>query len=136
MTAPVLPTALDLSSPEAQARAAHNRALAEDLRARVAGPAERGAARLSQLQCAVRVLVHEYALDGDLAGRVGVHQFGHVAVDVEQPPGHGALADSDAAARHVADAALPRVHDAVARDPRSGIEAEDAHHASYDNGSP
>ena len=36
MSAPVLPTSLDLSSPEAQARAAHNRALAEDLRARVA----------------------------------------------------------------------------------------------------
>ena len=36
MTAPVLQSALDLSSPEAQARAAHNRALAEDLRARVA----------------------------------------------------------------------------------------------------
>jgi len=36
MTAPVLPTSLDLSSPEAQARAAHNRALAAELRERVA----------------------------------------------------------------------------------------------------
>jgi 3-methylcrotonyl-CoA carboxylase beta subunit len=36
MSAPVLPTSLDLSSPEAQARAAHNRALAAQLRARVA----------------------------------------------------------------------------------------------------
>jgi len=36
MSAPVLQTSLDLSSPEAQARAAHNRALAADLRARVA----------------------------------------------------------------------------------------------------
>ncbi|PTR13212.1 MULTISPECIES: carboxyl transferase domain-containing protein [unclassified Novosphingobium] len=36
MSAPVLPTAIDLASPDAQARAAHNRALAEDLLARVA----------------------------------------------------------------------------------------------------
>jgi len=39
MTAPVLQSAVDLTSPEAQARAAHNRALAEDLRARVAAAA-------------------------------------------------------------------------------------------------
>ena len=36
MSAPVLPTTLNPDSPEAQARAAHNRALAQDLRARVA----------------------------------------------------------------------------------------------------
>ena len=36
MSAPVLSSNLDLSSPEAQARAAHNRALAQELRARVA----------------------------------------------------------------------------------------------------
>ena len=36
MSAPVLPTSLDLASEQAQARAAHNRALAEELRARVA----------------------------------------------------------------------------------------------------
>ena len=36
MSGPVLPTQLDTSSPEAKARAAHNRALAADLRARVA----------------------------------------------------------------------------------------------------
>ncbi len=36
MTAPVLTTQIDLTSPEAQTRAAHNRALAEELRARVA----------------------------------------------------------------------------------------------------
>ncbi|KPF78824.1 carboxyl transferase domain-containing protein [Novosphingobium sp. AAP93] len=36
MSAPVLSSNLDLSSPEAQARAAHNRALAHELRARVA----------------------------------------------------------------------------------------------------
>lgn len=36
MSAPVLSSNLDLASPQAQARAAHNRALAEDLRARVA----------------------------------------------------------------------------------------------------
>ncbi|WP_072379222.1 carboxyl transferase domain-containing protein [Novosphingobium sp. NDB2Meth1] len=36
MSAPVLSSNLDLSSPEAQARAAHNRALAAELRARVA----------------------------------------------------------------------------------------------------
>ena len=35
MSAPVLPSALDTSSPEAMARAAHNRALADELRARV-----------------------------------------------------------------------------------------------------
>ena len=36
MSAPVLPTTLNPDSPEAQARAAHNRALAQDLRVRVA----------------------------------------------------------------------------------------------------
>ena len=36
MSAPVLPTALVADSPEAQARAAHNRGLAQELRARVA----------------------------------------------------------------------------------------------------
>ncbi len=36
MTAPVLTSTLDTDSPEAKARAAHNRALAEDLRAKVA----------------------------------------------------------------------------------------------------
>ncbi|HEX7856480.1 MAG TPA: carboxyl transferase domain-containing protein [Sphingobium sp.] len=36
MSAPVLPTTLNVDSPEAQARAAHNRALAEELRGRVA----------------------------------------------------------------------------------------------------
>ena len=36
MSAPVLTTSLDLDSPEAKARAAHNRGLAEELRAKVA----------------------------------------------------------------------------------------------------
>ena len=36
MSGPVLSSQLDPSSPEARGRAAHNRALAEDLRARVA----------------------------------------------------------------------------------------------------
>jgi 3-methylcrotonyl-CoA carboxylase beta subunit len=36
MTAPVLPTALNLDDPQAQARAAHNRKLAAELRERVA----------------------------------------------------------------------------------------------------
>ncbi|NKJ44293.1 carboxyl transferase domain-containing protein [Novosphingobium sp. SG720] len=49
MSAPVLPTALDPASPEAKARAAHNRALAEELHARVAkaalGGDERARAR-------------------------------------------------------------------------------------------
>ena len=36
MSAPILSTSLDLASPEAKARAAHNRALAEELRAKVA----------------------------------------------------------------------------------------------------
>lgn len=39
MSAPILPTLYTADSPEAQARAAHNRALAEDLRARVAAAA-------------------------------------------------------------------------------------------------
>ncbi|NML92402.1 carboxyl transferase domain-containing protein [Novosphingobium olei] len=45
MSAPVLPTNLDLSSPQAQARIAHNRALVDDLRARVAQAALGGDAR-------------------------------------------------------------------------------------------
>ena len=44
MTAPVLTTALDLDSPEARARAAHNRALADELRAKVAEAALGGPA--------------------------------------------------------------------------------------------
>jgi len=42
MSAPVLSTSLDLASPEARARAAHNRALATELRARVAKAARGG----------------------------------------------------------------------------------------------
>ncbi|MCW1382431.1 methylcrotonoyl-CoA carboxylase [Novosphingobium sp. KCTC 2891] len=45
MSAPVLPTTLDLSSPEAEARNRHNRALAQDLRARVEEAALGGDAR-------------------------------------------------------------------------------------------
>ena len=45
MTAPVLTTNIDLTSPEAQIRAAHNHALAEDLRARVAKAALGGNAK-------------------------------------------------------------------------------------------
>ena len=39
MSAPVLASKLDLNGPEAKARAAHNRALAEELRAKVAAAA-------------------------------------------------------------------------------------------------
>lgn len=45
MSAPVLSTAIDLASPEAQARAAHNRALAQELRDRVAEAALGGNAK-------------------------------------------------------------------------------------------
>ncbi|WAT16936.1 methylcrotonoyl-CoA carboxylase [Aurantiacibacter sp. MUD11] len=45
MTAPVLTSKLDLESPEAKARAAHNRALAEELRAKVAEAALGGPER-------------------------------------------------------------------------------------------
>ncbi|MDE8654012.1 carboxyl transferase domain-containing protein [Novosphingobium album (ex Liu et al. 2023)] len=45
MSAPVLQTSITLDSPEAQARAAHNRALAEELRARVAQAALGGNAK-------------------------------------------------------------------------------------------
>jgi len=45
MSAPVLQTALNLDSPEAQARAAHNRALAAELRERVAAAALGGNAK-------------------------------------------------------------------------------------------
>jgi 3-methylcrotonyl-CoA carboxylase beta subunit len=45
MSGPVLQTALDPDSPEAQARATHNRALAAELRARVATAAQGGNAR-------------------------------------------------------------------------------------------
>ena len=44
MTAPALPTALDPADPAARTRAAHNRALADDLRARVAEAALGGSA--------------------------------------------------------------------------------------------
>ena len=45
MSAPILPTSLNPDSPEAQARAAHNRALAQELRARVAAAALGGNAK-------------------------------------------------------------------------------------------
>ena len=45
MTAPVLTSKLDRESPEAKQRAAHNRALAEDLRAKVAQAALGGSER-------------------------------------------------------------------------------------------
>ncbi|WP_295530034.1 carboxyl transferase domain-containing protein [Novosphingobium sp. Chol11] len=45
MSAPILPTMLDPASPEAQARAAHNRALAQELRAHVAQAALGGEAK-------------------------------------------------------------------------------------------
>ncbi len=45
MTAPVLTSKLDLDSPEARARAAHNRGLAEELRAKVAEAALGGSER-------------------------------------------------------------------------------------------
>ena len=48
MSAPVLPTSLDLASPEAQARAAHNRVLAAELRERVAKAALGGDERSRQ----------------------------------------------------------------------------------------
>ncbi|MCB2076591.1 MAG: methylcrotonoyl-CoA carboxylase, partial [Novosphingobium sp.] len=45
MTAPVLATTLNPDSPEAQARASHNRALADELRAKVAQAALGGNAK-------------------------------------------------------------------------------------------
>lgn len=45
MSAPTLPTALNLEDPQAQARAAHNRVLADELRARVAEAALGGNAK-------------------------------------------------------------------------------------------
>ncbi|WP_156840614.1 carboxyl transferase domain-containing protein [Novosphingobium aquimarinum] len=45
MSAPVLQTSLQIDSPEAQARAAHNRALAEELHRRVAEAAQGGSER-------------------------------------------------------------------------------------------
>ena len=49
MSAPVLASKLDLESPEAKARATHNRALAEDLRAKVAQAALGGPEKSRQL---------------------------------------------------------------------------------------
>ncbi len=80
--------------------------------------------------------MHENAFDGDLARRIGVHQFHDASLDLEEPLRHRALADADAAARHVADAGLPDIHDTVTGDARSGIQAEDAQHGGYDNGIP
>ena len=45
MSAPVLPTSLNPDSPEAQARSAHNRGLAQELRERVATAALGGNAK-------------------------------------------------------------------------------------------
>src|SRR5690606_11432018 len=101
--------------------------------ARVAGAAERGPPRLAELERAVRVAMHEDSLDGDLVRGVGIDELGDVAMDREQAPGHLSLAHPDAAAGHVTDALTSRIHDAVARDSRAGVEAEDSHHGSYDS---
>ena len=67
---------------------------------------------------------------------MGGPELRDVAMDREQASRHRALAHPDAAARDVPDALTAGIHDAVTRDPRSGIEAEDAHHGSYDSHSP
>lgn len=102
----------------------------------VCGPAECGTPRLAEFQGAIRIAVHEHSLDGDLSRRVGRDELRHVAMDFEQPSCHGAIPDTYATARDVADTTLADIHDAIAGDSRTGIEAEDAHHGSYDSHSP
>jgi len=104
--------------------------------ARIAGAAKRSAASLPKLQCTVRIPVHEDSLDCNFAGRIGIDKFRDVTVDLEQPAGQRTVPHPDTSARDVADTLLAGVHDTVTRDSRSGIEAEDSHHGSYDSHSP
>ena len=66
----------------------------------------------------------------------GVDQLAHVSMDFEQAAGHRSIADPDAPTGDVADAGPAGVQDAIPGHPGAGVEAEYAHHGSYDSGSP
>jgi 3-methylcrotonyl-CoA carboxylase beta subunit len=57
MSAPVLTTTLNPDSPEAQARAAHNRALADELMAKLAEAALGGSAKSRERHSLRRMLI-------------------------------------------------------------------------------
>ena len=92
----------------------------------------RDTARQMQTE-AIRLLIDAMTLERQASAQERAEQ---VAMDRQQPLRHGSLTDSDAAAGDVPQASLPRVHDAKPSDPGSGVEAENSHHGSYDNGLP
>jgi hypothetical protein len=89
--------------------------------------AQRGAARLAELEGAVRVPVHEHALDCHLVRA----EFARERLDADenllQPLGQRLAARADCAAGDVGDARSLRLDDCVARALRARVEAEDAH---------
>ena len=87
---------------------------------------ERGAARLSQLECAVGVLRKEHALDGDLLRAVQLDEFGDLGVNDPQAIGEWSTGGGDAALRDDGEGAASTVDDAKSRTQRTRIEPEDS----------
>ena len=87
---------------------------------------QRGAACLAELERGRGVAVEEYLLDRELRRGLAVHERGDTVEDRAQTVGQVTAGDMDAAARHVVDMILVKIDDAVARDPGTGVDAEDA----------
>jgi len=95
MSAPVLPTQLVPDSPEAQARARHNRALAQDLRGRVAKAALGGDARSRERHVARGKLLPRDRVEGLLDPGSPFLEIGQLAAHGQyggEAPGAGMIA--------------------------------------------
>ena len=87
---------------------------------------ERGAASLSQLECAVGVFRKENALDGDLLRAVQLDEFGDLGVNDPQAIGEWSTRSGDAALRDDGEGATSTVDDAKSRTQGTRIEPEDS----------
>ncbi|MBT0668702.1 methylcrotonoyl-CoA carboxylase [Novosphingobium profundi] len=95
MSGPVLPTALDTTQPEAEARARHNRALAADLRARVAAAARGGSERARERHQARGKLLPRERVEGLLDAGSPFLEIGQLAANGlygDEVPGAGIIA--------------------------------------------
>jgi len=95
MSAPVLPTKLDRDSPEAQARAAHNRALAAELREKVAKAALGGDERSRQRHLSRNKLLPRDRVERLLDPGSSFLEIGQLAADGlynDEVPGAGIIA--------------------------------------------
>lgn len=95
MSAPVLTTSLDLSSPVAQARLAHNRALADELRAKVARAAQGGDERSRERHVSRGKLLPRDRVEGLLDPGSPFLEIGQLAANGmyrDEVPGAGLIA--------------------------------------------